>query len=101
MSTTIVGSFETRRQAEIAVEHLVQEYGIERGTITVEPSGPANSAGVREAGADTKSGRSGVARQSAAELNGPVDVSVDCRKADRAVVETAFKSADVKLIRSR
>jgi len=101
MSDTIVGSFETRRQAEVAVEHLVQEYGFERGRISVQPAGAANSAGVRKAGADVESGHPGVEKHGAAELNGPVDVSVDCRTADRAVVESAFKGADVKQIRSR
>jgi hypothetical protein len=100
MSTTIVGSFETRREAEIALEHLVQEYGIDRSSISVEPAGQENSAGVREAGADIESGHPGVAKRGAAELAGLVEVSVDCRTADRAAVEAAFKSADVKLIRS-
>lgn len=30
METTIIGTFETRREAELAVEHVVQEHGVQR-----------------------------------------------------------------------
>ena len=35
MATTIVGTFATRRDAELAVEHLVQEHGIEPTEISI------------------------------------------------------------------
>lgn len=52
MERTIVATFETRRDAETAVEHLVQEHGVKRTDIFVQAKGEANSAGVRPAGAD-------------------------------------------------
>ena len=47
----IKGIFETRREAEMAVEHFVQQMGIERNTIFIEPEGGDNSAGTEIAGA--------------------------------------------------
>lgn len=52
MSTTIERTFATRRQAELAIEHLVQEHGFERTDIFVAPEGQENSAGQDVSGAD-------------------------------------------------
>ena len=60
MATTIFGTFGTRRDAELAVEHLVQEHGIEPAEISIRPAGEANSAGTKAAGADVESGHPGV-----------------------------------------
>ncbi len=43
MERTIVANFDTRRDAETAVEHLVQEHGIERADISVRAPGAANT----------------------------------------------------------
>lgn len=49
---TITGSFSTRRDAEMAVEHLVQEYGLDRSRVQVRPAGEANTSGDVASGAD-------------------------------------------------
>jgi hypothetical protein len=49
---TITGSFNTRREAEMAVEHLVQEYKLDRTRVQVRPAGEENTAGVVASGAD-------------------------------------------------
>jgi hypothetical protein len=54
MSTTLTGTFDSRDQADMAVERLVQEVGIERTDIFVAASGPDNSAGNRTGGADSE-----------------------------------------------
>lgn len=54
MSTTLTGTFDSRDQADMAVERLVQEIGIERTDIFVTASGPDNSAGNRTGGADSE-----------------------------------------------
>lgn len=54
MSTTLTGTFDSRDQADMAVERLVQEIGIERTDIFVAASGPDNSAGNRTGGADSE-----------------------------------------------
>jgi len=49
---TITGSFNTRREAEMAVEHLVQEYKLDRSRVEVRPAGEENTAGTVASGAD-------------------------------------------------
>jgi len=56
MECTIVGHFETRRDAEIAVEHLVQQHGVARTDIFIRAKGESNSSGVQAPGADIESG---------------------------------------------
>lgn len=85
--------FETRRSAEIAVEHLVQEHGIERSDIFVRAPGEANTSGVRAAGADVESGHRGVARKGEPELSGPIEVSVDCHGDRGTLVRSVLQQA--------
>jgi hypothetical protein len=49
---TITGSFNTRREAEMAVEHLVQEYDLDRSRVQVRPAGEENTSGTVASGAD-------------------------------------------------
>ncbi len=56
MTKTIKGTFPTRREVEIAVEHLVQDYGLDRTVISIEPASADNSAGTSVSGADAESG---------------------------------------------
>jgi len=88
---TIFANFDTRRDAEIAVEHLVQEHGIERADIFIRSTSDANTAGVRPAGADVESGHPGVGKRGKPELSGPIEISVDCRDELSTAVEAALK----------
>lgn len=47
MDTEVKATFATRREAELAVEHLVQEHRLNRTDIFVEPEGAANSSPMR------------------------------------------------------
>ncbi|WP_314963092.1 hypothetical protein [Bradyrhizobium cosmicum] len=38
MESTIIGGFDTRRGAELAVEHVVQECGVPRSDVFVQPA---------------------------------------------------------------
>ena len=49
---TITGRFNTRREAEMAVEHLVQDYGLDRSAVNVRPVGEENTSGTVASGAD-------------------------------------------------
>ncbi len=77
MATTLKASFETRREAEMTVERLVQEFGIERTDIFITTEGDANSAGDAAAGSDTASGEPSPEARDDAELRGAILVSVD------------------------
>lgn len=57
MSMTLTARFETRREAEMAVERLVQEQGVERSDIFISAEGDANTAGEEPAGADLQAAR--------------------------------------------
>jgi len=99
LDTTIVANFDTRRDAETAVEHLVQEHGIERADIFVRAPGKANTAGTRPAGADVESGHPGVERHGNPELSGPIEVSVECDAGQTTVVRSALEKAGATRLR--
>lgn len=101
MEQTIVAQFETRRSAEIAVEHLVQEHGIDRSDIFVRAPGAANTSGVRAAGADVESGHPGVEKKGEPELAGPIEVSVDCHDDRGTLVQSVLQRAGAVEVRAR
>jgi hypothetical protein len=91
MATRLTAQFETRRQAEMTVERLVQEYGIDRAAIRVTAAGEANSAGVERAGSDNEAGAPSEPPRADAALAGAVQVQVDLEdEADAADVRSAF-----------
>lgn len=77
MSETLTAKFNSRRDAEMVVERLVQEHGVERTVIFVAPEGAENSAGGAPSGSDTEAGAPSPAGRGDAQLDGRVVVSVD------------------------
>lgn len=71
---TVLAYFETREAADIAVEHLVQQYGLERPDIFVQAEGGDNTSGTSSSGGD--SFHDGSDRQDGS-LTGEILVSVD------------------------
>jgi hypothetical protein len=100
MERTIVARFETRRDAELAVEHLVQEHGVARTDIFIRAEGEANSAGVRAAGADVESGHA-PQKRGTPELGGAIEVSVDYHGSKPDVVRRALEEAGSRSIKAR
>jgi hypothetical protein len=90
MPRRITGEFATRRQAELAVEHLVQEYGIDRAAIEVVAVGAANSAGTVPSGAD-RGAATGEPGSSATE--GRIRVTARVEDAMVARAEAALREA--------
>ncbi len=87
---TIRGVFDTREAADLAVEHLVQEHGIARADIFVQPEGTDNSAGLRPSGGDAShkdETRAGGAN------HGAIEVSADIKDAEVAKARRAFEDA--------
>jgi hypothetical protein len=80
---TISATFNTRRQADLALEHLVQELGVERTDIFLVPEGDDNSVGIDADGADVESGHPGVDPASDPALEGGITLSVDLADDDR------------------
>lgn len=100
MGTTLIAQFNTRREAEMTIERLVQEHGIDRSDIVVAATGEDNTAGEEVAGSDTEAGEPSPEGRHDAALNGAIEVSVDLAEADQAdIVRRAFaefKAHDVE-----
>ncbi|EJL26232.1 hypothetical protein [Novosphingobium sp. AP12] len=86
MNATIERTFESRRDAELAVERLVQEYGFERTDVFVSAAGDENSAGGTPSGGDTATHLE--TERTDAPLSDPISVSVDVNDDARAAIVT-------------
>lgn len=93
MAKTITAKFSTRRDAELAVEHLVQEYGIDRADIFLAAPQGGNSAGSRAAGADVESGHPHVQKSGSPALAGDIELSVDLNDDREATIRRALDDA--------
>ena len=92
MGNTIKAAFKTRRDAEMAVERLVQEHGIERTDVFIEAASDQNTAGTKVSGADKESGHPGQPADGAPALHGAIEVSVDVNDETLGrAVKAAFK----------
>lgn len=90
MARTITAKFSTRRDAELAVEHLVQEYGIDRADIFLVAPEAGNSAGSRAAGADVESGHPHFEKDGNPALAGDIELSVDLNDDREATIRRAL-----------
>ncbi len=86
----ITGLFDTRREAEMAIERLVQDRGFDRRAIAVMPEQHENSAGIEIAGADAKRGEPVAPATDEAALNGRIAVSLDASETDAGAIRAVF-----------
>lgn len=77
MSTSLTAKFDTRGEAEMTVERLVQQFKIERTDVFIAAEGDENTVGIEEAGSDIKAGGPSHKDRDDAQLAGRVIVSVD------------------------
>lgn len=97
MSTSLSAKFDTRREAEMTVERLVQQFAVERTDIFIAADGRDNTAGVEEAGSDTEAGTPTPESRDDAALQGQVVVSVDIEDDSLAnEVRAAFDEFDAE-----
>jgi hypothetical protein len=89
MSQTITGLFESRREAEIAVERLVQEHGIDRKQIQALAAGNDNTSGTSLSGADAAHAEEG--EDVAAKQAGQIAVTVTVTEDSLKLVEDTLK----------
>jgi hypothetical protein len=95
MSTSLTAKFDTRREAEMTVERLVQQFKIERTDVFIAADGNENTVGVEEAGSDTEAGKPSPEDRDDAPLAGRIVVSVDIENDDLASeVRLAFAEFD-------
>ncbi len=89
MARRISAEFETRRQAELAVEHLVQEYRLDRSAIEVAAASDENTAGTHPSGAD----RAPTGEPEASASHGRIRVTAMVEDAQAAQAEAALRQA--------
>lgn len=86
-TTTISAAFQTREAADYAIEHLVQQHGLNRADIFAEAQGDDNSAGTRPSGGDANKADA----PSEPALQGAVKVSVDVARDRADLVRATFE----------
>ncbi|TDK31731.1 hypothetical protein E2F50_18840 [Rhizobium deserti] len=92
---TIKGTFATRAAADQAIEHLTQEYGLNRADIFVQAVGSANTSGTQPNGSDAPSVRDDAPRTDGA-LQGEIEVSADLSSEKFSAAMQAFKEAGAR-----
>jgi len=97
-TTTLRATFKTRAAADLAVEHLVQQHGISRPDIFVQPVASKNSAGTAPSGGDVL--EQGDVRTDA-PLDGEIEVSADINTSRIAAVQRAFGDLDAIRVSGR
>ena len=86
-TTSVSALFETREAADYAIEHLVQQHGLNRADIFAEPAGGSNTAGNRISGGD----RNKDGAQEDAALRGAIRLSVDVASDRAGTVEDTLR----------
>lgn len=93
MAKTMSAEFATRREAEMAVEHLVQEYKFDRKAVTVTTAAADNTVGTEAAGGDVEDGHGHEAHDPRPALEGKLRVSVEADEALSDKVRASFENA--------
>lgn len=94
MSKTISAEFKSRRDAEMAVEHIVQDHGVDRNAVQVGPASDENTAGTEAARADVEDGHLKSGTEGEPALAGKVKVSVEVDDAITEKVISSLKTFD-------
>ena len=90
MTKTLSAEFDTRRDAEMSVEHLVQEHGLDRGAISIVSVTDRNSVGTEVAGSDLEDGAPKHDPASEPPLAGRLQVSVEVEAGQEETVLNVF-----------
>lgn len=97
MSIMLTATFGTRREAEMTIERLVQEFDLDRAAVSVSTEGDANSAGEDRAGSDNAANQPGQDDRDDAALEGAIVVTAEVSDEDEAAkVRAAFGEFDAE-----
>ena len=92
MSIMLTATFETRPEAEMTVERLVQEFRLDRAAIFIAAEGDENSAGEEQAGSDMAAGDPSPEDRSDTSLRAAIVVTVEV--ADETTAENVRGAFD-------
>lgn len=98
MTHTITGLFTTRREAEMAVERLVQEHGLDRSRIRAHAAGEENSSGTVVSGADASAAAEGDRPEGV--RHGRIMVSAEVEKGEHKRATEALRECGATEIES-
>jgi len=90
--------FRSRAEADLATEHLAQEYGIDPAFIYVEPLADENSAGIEASGGDHASAGPSHTERSDAPLHGAIQLNVSVEPDSRTAIEAALRDVGATAI---
>lgn len=90
MPKTLTAEFDTRREAEMAVEHLTQEHDIDPAAVSIVPVTDENSAGTDIAGSDNENTGDKAGSDPHPALAGRLRVSVEVDDAMADKVQSSF-----------
>jgi hypothetical protein len=77
MTVLLSATFDTRRDAEMTVERLVQQFDLDRAAVFITTEGDRNSVGEAPAGSDTEAGAPSAEDRGDAPLHGAIVVTVE------------------------
>lgn len=89
----VIAYFATREAADIATEHLVQEHGIGRPDIFLQPAGNENSEGQRPSGGDSGAGAPGTVTRHDGAIGSAIELSVDVDDAKAPSIRKVLEQA--------
>ena len=95
MTVMLSATFDTRREAEMTVERMAQQFDLDRTAIFIGTEGDENSAGEEQTGSGTEAGEPSAEDRSDPPLNGAIVVTVEVADDDAAEqVRDAFGEFD-------
>jgi hypothetical protein len=97
---TLEARFKNRRDAELALEHLVQEIALDRSDVFIAADGEGNTSGTERSGADAVSSLSQPKGDKHPRLEGEIKMSVGCDNVDVGRISDALKACGACLIDS-
>lgn len=90
--------FDTRRDAELSVERLVQEHKLPPTSVEVRASGTENSAGTTALGADVDNGQPTSTPNSDPKLGDAIEVLIRCDASVLTTVKAALRDAEASSV---
>ncbi len=94
MPRMISAQFKSRRDAEMAIEHIVQDHGLDRNAVEVGPASNRNTAGTEAARADVEDGHLKTDTEGEPALAGKIKVSVQVEDDVVDKVLVSFRTFD-------
>lgn len=100
MHDGLAALYSTREQADLAIEHLVQQHGVERSAIFVEPVDEANTAGAAISGGDAPSGDAGSHSRTDAPLGGAIRLTVASSEHEQILLRKVLEEAGAREVQT-